>query len=105
MGGHDGECRAVEGVEQGVVTEQEKRWRKEFEQRGYRDVRDDMASGGHRRVGGPPEKRRFANAWLKEQKERKSAANQTFQVRSLWIAFVTLLVAIAGVLIAWAAWK
>jgi hypothetical protein len=87
------------------MTEQERRWRAELEGHGYERIRDDMASGGHRLIGGPPEKRRFARDWLKKKETKEAAADYNFRLLSLWIGLAALLVAIVAVVIAWAAWK
>ena len=42
-----------------------------FEQLGEETVRADMATGGHRYIGGPPEVRQLALDWLAEKERQR----------------------------------
>lgn len=83
------------------MTEQEKAWSLELERHGYERIRDDMASGGHRLVGGPPEKRKFAASWVRRKEKKRAAAEWWKKFAEYSIGIVGILVAI---IIAWAQW-
>ncbi len=47
--------------------------RKKLEELGVGIVAADLAQGGHIHIGGSPERRQQATAWLKEQKDQEKS--------------------------------
>jgi hypothetical protein len=83
-----------------------KRWRAEFEKLGYNTVRDDMATGGLRVIGGTLEKQQCARKWLQEQEAEQSKARVQDRKNAQWglrIACIALVVSVLSLLVA--LWK
>jgi hypothetical protein len=77
------------------MEQHEQRWRAEFENLGYETVRDDMAAGGLRVIGGTSEKQECARKWLREQEGAQSKAivqDRENARRSLRVAHATYVV-------------
>lgn len=87
----------------------QQRWRAEFEQLGYNTVRDDMATGGVRVIGGTLEKQECARKWLQEQEAERSKGIAQDRENALWtirIAWAALAVSVLSLLVSLVAlWK
>jgi hypothetical protein len=84
----------------------QQRWRAEFEKLGYKTVRDDMATGGLRVIGGTLEKQECAHTWLQEQEAEQSKAIVQDRKNALWslrVAYAAFVVSVLSLLVA--LWK
>lgn len=86
-----------------MVTDQEEKWKAEFENTGEKALRYGLQHGGGVGVGITDEpKRQFAFRWLRQKekdRERREVLAQWYAKWTFWAAIAAAVIAVIGVLV------